>query len=396
MLNSRLDALTDFPFQRLRELLEGVAPPPELEPLSLSIGEPQHTPPALIADTLAANAHLWGKYPPVEGTPDLRQAIAEWLTRRYGLAAGAVDPDRHVLPVAGTREALFLAGLLTVAPEKGGGRPVVLVPNPLYHVYIGAAVLSGAEPLLMDTGPHNGYLPDLEAIPQDVMDRVAMIFLCTPSNPQGAVADLNYLTRAVELARRHDAVLICDECYAEIYDRAPPAGALQACASLGESFDNVMVFHSLSKRSSAAGLRSGFVAGDAALMRDFRRLRSYGGPTIPMPVMAASAALWREESHVTANRDLYRRKFDLAEQRLAGKFDFYRPRGGFFLWLNVDDGEAAARKLWAEAAVRVLPGAYVSRADEAGNNPGTPFIRVALVGDPDSTSEALGRIVNTL
>jgi succinyldiaminopimelate transaminase len=401
MLNPRLDQFTDFPFQRLRDLIGGTQPPAGLEPILLSLGEPQHGAPPLIAEALAANAHLWGKYPPVEGTPELRAAIAGWLTRRYALTPGAVDPDRHVVPVAGTKEALFLAGLLAVPPALDDGRvPTVIQPNPFYNVYLGSAVMAGAEPVLLPADASTSFLPDLSALSNDDWRRAAMVVICSPSNPQGAIATPDYLAYAIEKARTHDTVLIVDECYAEIYNREPPPGALQVCQALGPGsnsvFDNVLVFHSLSKRSSAPGLRSGFVAGDPELIRAFKRLRNYASPTIPVPIMAASTALWCEENHVEANRALYRAKFDLAEQRLAGRYGFYRPAGGFFLWLDVGDGEIAARRLWAEAAVRVLPGAYVSRNDESGRNPGQPFIRVALVGDAASTSEALERLVRVL
>ena len=397
MLNPRLDQFTDFPFQRLRDLITDVEPPANLEPILLSLGEPQHGPPPMIAETVAANAHLWGKYPPAEGTPDLRNAIAAWLTRRYALKPGSMDAERHIVPVAGTKEALFLAGLLAVPPALPDGRkPTVIQPNPFYNVYLGAAVMAGAEPILLPADASTGFLPDVRALSADDWRRAAMVILCSPSNPQGAIADADYLAYAIEKARAHDTVLVVDECYAEIYDREPPPGALAVCQALGGGFANVLAFHSLSKRSSAPGLRSGFVAGDPELIRAFKRLRNYASPTIPVPIMAASAALWREETHVEANRRLYRAKFDLAEQRLAGRYGFYRPAGGFFLWLDVGDGEAAAKRLWAKAAVRVLPGAYVSRDDDRGANPGRPFIRIALVGDADSTSQALERLVQVL
>lgn len=390
MHNPRLDLLTDYPFDRLRALLGDARPPAGVEPLTLSIGEPQHAPPAMIAEALAANAHLWGKYPPVDGTPEFRTAVAGWLERRYGIA------DAPCLPLSGTREGLFMAAALAVAEEKGGGRPLVLVPNPFYQVYSGAAVMWGAEPAFLPATRETGFLPDLEALDCATLRRTAALFLCSPANPQGAMASLDYLKKAVTLARRHGFLLLVDECYAEIYDRGPPPGALQACRDLGEGYGNVLVFHSLSKRSSAAGLRSGFVAGDPAFIGLFRRLRSYGGATLPLPVLAASAALWNDEAHVVENRDLYRKKFDLAEAILDGRFAFSRPDGGFFLWLDVGDGEKAARTLWTEAGIRVLPGAYLARDDARGGNPGAPFIRVALVHDPAVTEAALRRLVNVL
>lgn len=396
MLNPRLSTLPEYPFQRLRDLLDPIDPPAGIEPLVLSIGEPRHPPPAMIAEIFAASADLWGRYPPGDGTPEFRAAVAAWLTGRYGLDKDAVDPDRHVLPVAGTREALYLVSALAVPRQKAGRQPVVVMPNPFYHVYGGATAVSGAEPVFLPAGPETGFLPDITRLDASTLARTAMYYFCSPANPQGAVAGLDVLKAAITLAREYDFVLVADECYAEIYDREPPPGALEACKQLGGGFDNVLVFHSLSKRSSAPGLRSGFVAGDEKLIQPFKRLRNYVGPQVPMPAMAASVALWSDESHVEENRRLYRAKFDIAEEILGGRFGFYRPEGGFFLWLDVGDGEAAARKLWAEAGVRVLPGAYIGRDDDSGVNPGSSFIRLALVDDSGSTTNALEKIIKVL
>ena len=396
MLNPRVSDLPDYPFDRLRTLLDGVEPPAGMKPLVLSVGEPRHSPPAMIAETLAENAGLWGRYPPGDGTPEFRAAVADWLIRRYGLGEGAVDPDRHVLPVAGTREALYLISALVVPQKKAGGAPAVVMPNPFYHVYGGAAAVCGAEPIYLPAAPETGFLPDIAALDEKTLKRTALFYFCSPANPQGAVAGIETLKAAIRLAREHDFVLVADECYAEIYDRDPPPGALQACAALGEGFDNVLVFHSLSKRSSAPGLRSGFVAGDDKLIKPFKRLRNYVGPQVPMPAIAASTALWRDETHVEANRALYRRKFAIAEDVLGGRFGFYRPAGGFFLWLDVGDGETAAKRLWSEAAIRTLPGAYIGRPDASGRNPGGRYLRLALVDDPETTAEALERLVKVL
>jgi N-succinyldiaminopimelate aminotransferase len=395
-LNTRLDRLGEYPFARLAQLLADVAPRANETPVMMSVGEPQHEPPAFVAETIAANAHLWNKYPPMGGTDEFRAAVAAWLTRRYRLPPGLVTAERHILPVSGTKEALFLIGLLAVPEEKRGTRPVALLPNPYYLVYAGAAAMSGAEIRYLPCTAEHDFLPDLDALDPALLDRTALFFLCSPANPQGTVADLAYLKKAIALARRHDFVLVVDECYAEIWDRAPPPGGLEACAALGEGLDNIVVFHSLSKRSSAAGLRSGFVAGDARLIAGFLRLRNYGGTQVPMPLQAAAAALWRDEAHVEANRAAYRRKFDAAERVLDGKLGFYRPPGGFFLWLDVGDGEAAAVRLWREAAIRTLPGAYVSHALPGEANPGARFIRVALVHDEATIAAALERMVRVL
>jgi aspartate/methionine/tyrosine aminotransferase len=287
---------------------------------------------------------------------------------------------------------------VAVPPEKGGGKPVVLAPNPFYQVYIGAGVMSGAETVLLECDRSTGFLPDLEAVDDATWKRVALVYICTPANPQGAVASLDYLIRALELCRKHDAVLVIDECYAEIYRDKKPAGGLQAAMALkapGEIFANLLVFHSLSKRSSAPGLRSGFVAGDAKLIELIARLRSYGGASVPAPIMAASTALWRDEKHVEDVRARYNACFDVAAQFLHNRFSFFRPEGGFFLWLDVGDGEAATRKLWGEAGVKVLPGLYLAKG-EGEKNPGRRYIRVALVHDVETTREAMQRMAEVL
>jgi succinyldiaminopimelate transaminase len=406
MINPRLAALNDYPFDRLRALLEGVTPPADLSPMVLSVGEPRHPPPAMVAEVLARNADGWGRYPPVEGTSGFRRAVAGWLARRYGLKDGVIDPDRHIIPVSGTREALFMAAALAVPKSRNGHRPKVIMPNPFYHTYFGAAAMWGAEPVPLPATRATRFLPDLDALDATTLDATALFYLCSPSNPQGAVADTAYLRRAIGLARAHDFVLAADECYTEIYDRAPPPGALQVCGDLdlggdpggdlAGNFSNVLVFHSLSKRSSVPGLRSGFVAGDERLIAALRRLRTFGGATVPLPVLEAAQALWDDDEHVWANQTLYRQKFDLAEALLGDRFGFYRPEGAFFLWLEVGDEEQAARTLWREAAIRVLPGSYLGLPDASGVNPGGGFIRIALIDDVAATQQALQRLARVL
>ncbi len=395
-LNPQLDTLSDYPFEALRNLLNPVTPVVNHPPILMSVGEPQHQPPALLTEALAAHAHEWNKYPPMAGTPELRQAIVEWLARRYRLDPASLDPERHVLTLGGTKEGLYLLSSLVVPRRKGGGRPVVLVPNPYYLVYNGAATMAGADAVFLDATSDNAFMPDLAAIPHETLERTALFYLCSPANPQGTIASLDYLKQAITLARRHDFVLAVDECYAEIYDRAPPPGALEACAALGEGYNRVVVFHSLSKRSSAAGLRSGFVAGDPELIGKFAHLRSFGGCQVPLPIQAAATALWRDEAHVEVNRALYRRKFDIAEAAIGGRFGFYRPDGGFFLWLDVGDGEAAALRLWRDAAIRVLPGGYTARAADGRENPGARYIRLAIVHDEATLDAAFARIGRVL
>jgi N-succinyldiaminopimelate aminotransferase len=334
----------------------------------------------------------WGKYPPTPGTPDFRSAVAGWITRRYELPPAMIDAEKHVLPVAGSREALFMAAQLCVPPQKNARTPTVLMPNPFYQVYFGAAVMNGAEPVFVPATKDTGFQPDYTSAPKDALERAAMAYVCTPANPQGTVATLERLKDAVTLARKHDFVLISDECYSEIYDAKKPPGALEACAALGGDLKNVLVFNSLSKRSSVPGLRSGFVCGDADLIAKFNKLRSHGGAVQPVPVLNASIALWNDEAHVEDNRALYRAKVDDAAQILGGRFGFARPEGGFFLWLDVGDGEKAARALWTKGGIKVLPGGYLARPDVSGRNPGHPYIRVALVHERARTAEALHRL----
>jgi len=289
---------------------------------------------------------------------------------------------------------LFHLALATVPEwQAGAARPAVLMPSPFYHVYAGAAAVAGAEPIFLPATPANGFLPEPELVAPEILARTALAYVCSPANPQGAVASHDYLARWIALARRHGFTVAFDECYAEIYRGEPPAGALEAAEG---SLDNLVVLHSLSKRSGAPGLRSGFVAGDQRLIRRLTQLVNFGGTAPSFPALAASAALWREESHVEAGRARYGRSFAIAERLLGNRFGFVAPRGGFFLWLDVGNGEAAARRLWAEAGLRVLPGAYMARPDAEGRNPGDPYIRVALVHEPEVVEEGLERLVHVL
>ena len=407
--SSRFDSLPDSPFPRLNALIEGIEP--GKPPLVMSLGEPQHAFPALVMEEISRNSALFGKYPPIIGTAEFRNAAAGWLGRRYGIeeAVGkgrALDPETQILPVNGTREALFNIAQIATPAEKAGKRPAILMPNPFYQCYAAAALAAGAEPVYIAATRETGFMPDFEALPDDLLARTAMIYFCSPANPQGAVASLDYLKRLIALARRHDITLAIDECYADIYDRDAPAGALEAALAMdgeeggkGDPFANIIVFHSLSKRSSLPGLRSGFCAGERALMQRFRGFRNIAAPQVPLPLMAAAAACWNDDAHAAANRELYRAKIDAAERILGNRFGFYRPPGGFFLWLDVDDGETAARELWAKAGVKVLPGAYLSREDSPygpGGNPGKAYIRVALVDGEAETEEALARMSEVL
>ena len=329
--NPYLDVLPDFPFDRLRTLLGGTTPPAGAEPISLAVGEPQQPIPAFAEKIIAEGQGSWNKYPPFTGSAELHAAIAGWLKRRYGLGDGDIQPGKHILSCAGTREALYLLPTWAVPHEKGGGRPIVAMPNPYYHVYGTGALASGAESLYMAATPETGHLPDLDALDGATLGRLAMMVLCTPANPQGTMADVAYLEKAIGLARKHDFLLVVDECYADIYDTRPPTGVLEVCRSLGDGgFDNVLAFHSLSKRSNGAGLRSGFFAGDPAIIAGYGRFRSYIAASIPLPIDAASAALWADDDHAGQVRAFYRANIDAAQVIIGERFGFYRPAGGFF------------------------------------------------------------------
>jgi aspartate/methionine/tyrosine aminotransferase len=396
MLNTCLDSLRDYPFQRLAALIADVTPRANAEPILLSVGEPQHRPPEFIREIIARHED-WNRYPPIPGTPEFRQACADWLTRRYRLPAGMIDPETMIAPCAGTREGLYMAATLAISKQDEGPRPLSFIPNPLYQVYLGASMLAGATPVLMPTTRATNFLPDLDALDPAALDKAQIMYLCSPSNPQGAVADLAYLKKAIGLARKHDFLLVLDECYAEIYSGdVPPPGGLEAAQALGGGLDNIIVYHTLSKRSSVPGLRSGFACAAPRTIAMLHRLRSYAAAATPLATLDAATALWRDEAHVIENRALYRKKFDIAERLLGGRFGFYRPGGGFYLWLDVGDGEAAAKKLWHEAAIKVLPGAYLTRPNPDGSNPNQAYIRIALVSDIESTEAALTRIARTL
>jgi N-succinyldiaminopimelate aminotransferase len=397
MHNARLDLLNDYPFQRLNDLLAGSAPRANLPPIIMSVGEPQHQPPGFVREIIDHASTTWNRYPPLNGTPEFRAACAAWLTRRYRLKPGSLDADAQIAPVAGTREGLFQAALLAITPRNGNGAaPLALMPNPFYQVYYGAAVMAGAECVFMPATRATGFLPDLDALDEATLSRTAILYLCSPANPQGAVADLAYLKKALALARQYNFLLVSDECYGELYGDVPPAGALEAAAALGGGLSNLIVFHTLSKRSSAPGLRSGFAVGSPETIARFNRLRAFSCAATPTAILDAATALWRDEEHVEANRARYRAKYDLADKLLAGRFGYYRPGGGFYLWLDVVDGEAAAKRLWSEAGIKVLPGGYVTRPDMQGRNIGKPYIRVALVHDLETTEVALTRMASVL
>jgi len=395
-MSSRFDCLPGSPFSRLARLLDGLTP--RLQTIDLAVGEPKHKVPDFVAPIMAAKTAEFGRYPSGTGSPACRTAAAQWLRQRFSLG-DSLDPDRNVLIVAGTREALFSVALTAMAAPDDGERPAVLMPNPFYQCYAAAAVAAGGEPVYLDATARTGFLPDLDALPDALLSRTALFYLCSPANPQGAVAGRDYLARAIALARAHDFVLLADECYSEIYSGEPPAGALEVAQGTEGGFDRVLVFNSLSKRSSLPGLRCGLCAGDERLIQAFAKFRNLAAPQVPMPIQAVAEAAWSDEAHVIANRDLYSEKQAMAERILAGRFGHYRPAGGFFLWLDVakaGGGEQATRALWREQGLRVLPGAYLARDNTGGDNPAADYIRVALVHDLETTEMALNRMVEGL
>jgi aspartate/methionine/tyrosine aminotransferase len=394
---THLEAVVASPFQRLARLLDGIEP--RAAPLDLSLGEPKGLIPPFLGPILQEHLGEFGRYPPVRGIPSLRQAIADWLGLRFPALAGTIDPEAHVLPLNGSREGLFSAIFPALARKASVTRPAVLIPNPFYQAYGAAAAASGAEPVFLPSTAETHFLPDLDAIDEALLERAVALYLCSPSNPQGAVASAPYLTHAIALARRHDFLLFADECYSEIYCDMPPPGALETAHAATGGLANVVTFNSLSKRSGLPGLRSGFVAGDPGFLAAFFRFRNVACPQVPLPVQHVSTAAWADEAHVAEGRALYRRNFDLADALLAGRYGYRRPAGAFFLWLNMrayGGGEAAATTLWKGCGVKVLPGAYLSRAEPDGENPGKDYVRVALVHDADRTREALGRITTVL
>ena len=385
---------TRSPFVRTAELLADITP--AKPPINLSVGEPKHAVPPFVGPVLAAHVNEFGRYPAGKGTDHFRQAAAAWLGRRYGLAR-PVDPDSEILVLNGTREGLFLAAIAAkrfVGPRAG--RPAILLPNPFYAAYAAGAAAAECETVYLPATRETSFLPDLDALDDALLARTVAFYLASPANPQGAVADLAYLTRLATLARRFGFLVFSDECYSEIYTKVAPHGILSATAG---DFTNVLVFQSLSKRSNLPGLRVGFVAGDKRFIQKFLDLRNVAAPQVPVPAQEVAAAAYADEAHVDDNRRLYAIKFDLADQIIGGRYGYVRPPGGFFLWLDVarhGGSEAATVKLWREGGVRVLPGRYLAREQADGSNPGADYIRVAMVHDQETTADALHRIVEVL
>lgn len=398
-ITDRFADMPASPFARLNALLAPLTPGGD--PVLLSLGEPRHPIPEFVAPILAQHINDFGRYPPIMGTIGFRDAVKSWLIRRFDLPIDALDADHNIMPVNGTREALLTLPLVVTPPKKNGKQPLILMPNPFYQCYAAGALAAGAKPVYVSATAASNHLPDFAGLSEETLSQTSMVYACSPANPQGALMSLEDLKTLITLARHHHFVLAVDECYADIYDKTPPASALQACLSLptpsnGDPFSNVIVLHSLSKRSSLPGLRSGFIAGDKALMGKLRGFRNIAAPQTPLPLLAVATAAWNDDAHAAENRKLYQQKIDMAEKILGNQFDFFRPAGGFFLWLNVGDGLDATKKLWEQGALKVLPGTYLAREDENGHNPSAEYIRVALVQDLATTRTALTQIADIL
>ena len=391
-MNPDLEQLHPYPFEKLAELKDGCTPPDDLPHIALSIGEPKHPTPGFISEALIENSHGLSVYPTTVGSIELRHTIANWLNTRFHLQ-GYIDARTQVLPVNGTREALFAFAQAVVNRNKKS--PLVLMPNPFYQIYEGAAILAGAEPYFLNCNADNHFIPDFANVSTDVWDRCQLLYLCSPGNPTGAVIDQATLTMLIELAHKHDFIIASDECYSEIYfdEEQPPVGLLEAATKAGYTdFKQCVVFHSLSKRSNAPGLRSGFVAGDAAVLKDFLRYRTYHGCAMPPATQAASIVAWNDEEHVAYNRSLYREKFSAVLAILSRKMTVSLPDAGFYLWAEtpISDTEFA-RRLFDEKNVTVLPGSFLARDTDNGN-PGTNRIRMALVAPLEECINAAHRI----
>ena len=385
------ERFSDLPaatWPRLRTLLD--VPTKASETINMTIGEPRHAFPSFVGDIIADNLSGFGNYPDNNGIPALLEAIGGFLNRRYGLNL----PAEQILTLNGTREGLYNAAM-ALCPEQKNGQPIVLSPNPFYPVYSVAALSVGAEPVFVPATQETGHLPDFHGLPAEVLNRTAIAYICSPANPQGAVADEAYWRALIALAEKHDFIIFADECYSEIYRDVAPPGALQVAQAMGADAERVMIFHSLSKRSNLPGLRSGFCAGGPKSIARLRQLRAFAGTPLPGPLQQVAVAAWNDEAHVVENRALYHRKYDIADD-ILGHIDGYQsPEAGFFLWLPINDGEKATVRLWQDTGVRVLPGAYLSR-DANGDNPGAKYIRVAMVAPTQEMQRGLTLIRDCL
>ncbi|MBE0436122.1 MAG: succinyldiaminopimelate transaminase [Methylomicrobium sp.] len=393
-MNPNLNHLQPYPFEKLARLKQGIVPPADKAHIALSIGEPKHITPHIIQEALITHMHGLSAYPSTRGLPELRQSMAEWIAKRFQIPADLLDPETQILPVNGTREALFSFAQCLVEPSE---KPLVLMPNPFYQIYEGAALLAGAQPYFLNTTEENAYLPDFDAVPESVWRRCQLLYICSPGNPTGAVIPQTQLENLIELAERYDFVIASDECYSEIYadENNPPTGLLEAAVAIGNTeFKRCVIFHSLSKRSNAPGLRSGFVAGDAEILQRYFQYRTYHGCAMPVPTQHASIAAWLDEAHVVDNRQLYREKFSAFKDILSEATAVTIPPASFYIWLKTPVSEIQfAQQLFASENVTVLPGSYLSRPFNE-SDPGRNHVRIALVAPIEECIDAAERIKN--
>lgn len=389
-MNSSLSLLHPYPFEKLSKLFQDVKPA-DLPLIPLSIGEPKHPAPEFVKQAIIDNFHHLSTYPNSKGLPELRQSIAGWLSQRFKL--NSISAENHVLPVSGTREAIFSFVQALVNRDDA---PYVVMPNPFYQIYEGATLLSGAKPYFISCTEENGYLGDFDAVPAEVWEKTVLLFVCTPGNPTGAVLSKEQFKKLIALSDQYNFVIASDECYSELWFDQAPVGLLEVCAEMGRNdYKNCVVFHSLSKRSNLPGMRSGFVAGDAALMKPYLKYRTYHGAAMPVQHQLASIAAWNDELHVEENRRLYRAKFDLFQQELGSLLPLQKPDAGFYYWLKVDNDETFAKRLMEQAHIKVLPGRYLSRETSQGN-PGENHVRMALVADIAQCEQVVQRLKNIL
>lgn len=383
------------PFQRLAELLEGETP--GLDPVVMTIGEPQHAIPDFTAEVLAENIGDFRRYPPINGTPEFRRAVADWLDRRYRLG-GTIDADHGVLPLNGSREGLSFGAIAARDQlDKGLDHPVVVLPNPFYQTYAAAAHVADARAVLLDAVPGNNFLPDLDNLDADLFDETVAFYIASPTNPEGYPADISFWQRLIGLARKHRFYIFADECYSEIYRSDPPPGILEAARAMNTDFSNIIVLNSLSKRSNLAGLRCGFAAGDPVFLRKWAKFRGLAAPQVSLPAQAVAVRAYQDEAHVAENRRLYNEKFEAAERFLGPIMGSVTPEGGFFLWLDVGkwgDGVTVTKRLWRDIGVKVVPGGFLASDQSDGSNPGRDFIRIGLVAPLEQTEVALERMAN--
>lgn len=382
----RFSNLPAYAFPRLRALLDHHTPGGDV--VHMTIGEPKHTFPQWVTDVITENAAGFNSYPNNDGTPELRGAMADWVQRRYGVT---LDPDLHFMALNGTREGLYNAAMALCPEQKNAQQPVILTPNPFYQVYMIAAISVAAQPVFVPATSATGHLPDYAGLPAEILNRTTAAYICSPANPQGAVASRDYWVELIKLAEQYDFRIFADECYSEIYRDTAPIGALTVAQELDADPERVVLFNSLSKRSNLPGLRSGMIVGGPETIKRVKQLRAYSGAPMPGPLQAAAARVWADEAHVEENRALYQEKYAIADAVMGEVQGYQPPAAGFFLWLPVDDGEAAALKLWQETGVRVLPGAYLAQG-KPGQNPGEHYIRVAMVAPKEDMQRALGTL----